>query len=76
MDRKVQSHEFGELWVVIAEHGGKVGAPILGGVDRPDAGPVPVQVPVDGGGHGRQLGNQIHRVFVAVLGNNNNKKIR
>ena len=67
MDGQVEAEQFGELRVRVAEHGRKVGRPVLLGVDGADRRAVAVQVAVDGGRHRRQLGDQVHRVLVDVL---------
>lgn len=67
VDGKVQPHELGEGRVVVAEHGGEVGRPVLGHVNGPDAAALAEQVAVDGGRNGRELGHQGHRVVERVL---------
>lgn len=67
VDGEVESHQLGELGVLEAEHGAVVGGPVLVVVDGADALAVAVRVAVDGGRDHRQLGDQVHRVFVHVL---------
>uniref|UniRef100_A0A2M4C5E3 Putative secreted protein n=1 Tax=Anopheles marajoara TaxID=58244 RepID=A0A2M4C5E3_9DIPT len=67
VDGEVQAHQLGELLVLVAQHLGEVGRPILLRVDRPDTLAVAVRVAVDGGRDHRQLGDQVHAVLVHVL---------
>lgn len=64
VDGEIKSHQFGELFVVIAQHASEVGRPIEFWVDGSDALSVTVSVTVNGGSNDRQLCNQIHAVFV------------
>lgn len=68
MDGEVETHQLSELGVVEAEHVAVVGRPVLVVIDGTDALPVAVCVAVDGRRDHRQLGDQVHRVFVHVLG--------
>ena len=67
MDGEVEPHEFGEHWVLVPDHFCEVVGPILLWVDGAGGGSLLEEVVVDGGGHHRQLGNQVHRVFVGGL---------
>ena len=67
MDGEVQSHEFCELRVLVTKHVGEVGTPIQLGVDSAHGRALSVQVTVNNGSHGGQLGNKIHGVFEAEL---------
>lgn len=64
---EVETHQLDELWVVEAEHAAVVGGDVLVFVDGADALAVPVRVAEHGRGDHRQLGDQVHRVFVCVL---------
>ena len=67
MNSEIQPHELNKLGVLIAQHGGEIPAPVLGGVDRTGGGPVPIQVAVNDGSHCWQLGNQVHGIFIGHL---------
>ena len=67
MNSKVEPHQLHEQGVLIAQHGGEVGRPVLVLVDGPDRSAITVQVSVDDGGDGGKLGNQVHRVLICVL---------
>ncbi len=67
VDGQVEAHELGEVVVGVAEHVGEVGGPVLFDVDGAHAGAIAVQVPVDDGGDGGQLGDEVHGVLVDVL---------
>ena len=67
MDGQVESHEFTELWVLVAQHADKVRRPVLAGVNGADTGAVAVKVAVDYGGDRRQLRNEIHAVLIHCL---------
>jgi len=67
VDGKVKSHELSELLIVVTDHIGKVLGPIGIWVDNAQTGAVSVEVVVDLGGNGWQLGDQVHAVLEAVL---------
>uniref|UniRef100_A0A182SDY3 Uncharacterized protein n=1 Tax=Anopheles maculatus TaxID=74869 RepID=A0A182SDY3_9DIPT len=67
VDRQVQAHQLGELLILVAQHLGEVGRPILLWVDRTNTLAVAVRVTVDGGRNHRQLSDQVHAVLVHVL---------
>jgi hypothetical protein len=67
VDREIETHEFGELLVVIAQHASEVGGPIELWVDGSNALAVTVGVTVDGGSDDWQFGDQVHAVFVDVF---------
>ena len=67
VDCQVEPHEVGEVWALVAEHGREVVAPVLVHVDGAHTRAVAVQVAVDHRRDHRQLGDQVHRVFVTIL---------
>ena len=67
VDGQVEPHKLSEVRVVvIAEHGGEVSGPVLVRVNAADFS-ITIEVAVDDGSQRRQLGYQIHSVFVDVL---------
>lgn len=67
MNRQVQSHQFDELSIVVAQHRGEVVTPIFVRVDGADARTVLVGVTVDCGCDDWYFSDHIHGVFVNVL---------
>jgi hypothetical protein len=67
VDGEIETHEFGESLVVVAQHASEVGGPIEFWVDGSDAFSVTVSVAIDGGSDDWQFGNQIHAVFVDIF---------
>lgn len=52
MNGEVEAQELHELWIVVAEHVGEVGAPVELRVNCAHRGTVAVQVSVNDGSHG------------------------
>lgn len=68
MDGEIKTHQFSELLVVsIAQHASEVGRPIEFWVNGSNAFAVTVSVTIDRGSDDRELGNEIHAVFVDVF---------
>ena len=68
MDGEVESHELNEFLVVwLSDHVAVVGGPIEGGVGGGEGGVVAVQVVVDLGRDGHQVGDAVHAVLINVL---------
>lgn len=67
VDGEVEPHQLGELGVTVAQHVGEVVGPVQVGVDGADAAAFTIKVAVDLSSDARQLGNQVHRVFIDKL---------
>ena len=68
MDGEVQTHEFGELFVVrVTQHASEVGRPIEFWVDGSNALTITVCIAVNGGSDDWKFSNQVHAVFVGML---------
>jgi len=67
VDGEVKSHELSELLVIVSDHIGEVLGPISIWVDNAQAGAVSVEVVVDLGSNGWQLGDQVHAILEGVL---------
>lgn len=67
MDRKIQSHKFNELWVIISQHLGEVVTPVLRRVNGSNTASVLERVAVNRRSNDWKFGNQIHAVLVYIL---------
>lgn len=67
MDGEVESHQLRELGLAVAQHVGEVVGPVQAGVDGSDAAALTVQVAINLSSNARQLGNQVHGVFIDEL---------
>ena len=63
----VQTHQLDELGVIVADHLAEVGRPVEALVNGWGGGLLAVQVVVDDGGDGGQVGEAVHAVLVDVL---------
>ena len=67
VDGHVQAHQLDELGIIVADHLAEVGRPVKALVNGWGGGLLAVQVVVDDGGDGGQVGDAVHAVLVDVL---------
>ena len=65
MDGEIEPHQFREV-VLVAQHGGEVGGPVLVRVDAANLS-VAVEIAVDGSGKRGQLRYQVHGILIHIL---------
>ena len=67
VDGQVESHEFGEVrLVIVAEHGREVGRPVLVRINAANL-PITVEVAVNGSSQCGELSYEVHCIFIDVL---------
>jgi len=67
MNSQIQAHQFGEVCILVAQHGSEIVRPILIWVNGTDGGAVPIQITVNCRRNGGQLGNESHCILVAIF---------